>query len=185
MKSALLLTVDDWNLADGAPPWVCQSGKSDRRHRPGRRASMVARLLRYGSPVASRPWHCAPGIPDLDAQERRDNVPTGVYTKLAANGSLSLAQGLRVQPPSALWEAICEKWGVPVKIVCDRFRVNELRDSVANACTIEPRVTQWSSQAAPTLRGLRKICRDGPLSVDPGSRESASGVHERGSGRKR
>ena len=112
---------------------------------------------------------CAPGIPDLDAQERRDNVPSGVYTKLVANGSLSLAQGLRVQPPSVLWEAICDRWGVPARIVCDCFRLGELQDTVAHACKIEPRVTQWSSSSA-DIRALRKICRDGPLSVDPGSR---------------
>ena len=112
---------------------------------------------------------CAPGIPDLSAQERRDNVPAGVYVKLAASGSLTTAQGLRVQPPSALWEAICDKWGVPVKIVCDRFRLNELRDVVGSACAIEPRVTQWSSSSA-DIRALRKICRDGPLSVDKASR---------------
>ena len=112
---------------------------------------------------------CAPGIPDLGDQERRDNVPSGVYVKLMRSGALSLAHGLRVQPPSALWEAICERWGVPVKIVCDRFRLSELRDVVGSACAIEPRVTQWSSSSA-DIRALRKICRDGPLSVDPGSR---------------
>ncbi len=59
-----------------------------------------------------------------------------------------------------------DKWGAPVKIVCDRFRLSELRDVVGNACAIEPRVTQWSSSSA-DIRALRKICRDGPLSVDP------------------
>ena len=112
---------------------------------------------------------CAPGIPDLDAQEKRDNVPAGMYAKLMQNGSLSLAEGLRVQPPSALWEAICDRWGEPVKVVCDRFRLSELQDTVGTACKIEPRVTQWSSSSE-DIRALRKICRDGPLSVDPGSR---------------
>ena len=74
-----------------------------------------------------------------------------------------------MQPPSALWEAICDKWGAPVKIVCDRFRLNDLRDTMGNACKIEPRVTQWSSSSE-DIRVLRKICRDGPLSVDPASR---------------
>ena len=53
--------------------------------------------------------------------------------------------------------------------MCDRFRLSELRDVVGSACTIEPRITQWSSSSA-DIRALRKICRDGPLSVDPGSR---------------
>ena len=53
--------------------------------------------------------------------------------------------------------------------MCDRFRLAELRDVEGNACAIEPRVTQWSSSSA-DIRALRKICRDGPLSVDPQSR---------------
>ena len=40
---------------------------------------------------------------------------------------------------------------------------------MGNACPIEPRVTQWSSSSE-DIRALRKICRDGPLSVDPASR---------------
>ena len=167
-ESGILLTVDDWKLAEARPVGIPAGRPIVAIDLGGGRAwSAAVAIWESGRMEAIA---CAPGIPDLDAQERRDNVPTGVYTKLAANGSLSVAQGLRVQPPSALWEAICDKWGgPPVKIVCDRFRINELRDVVGNACAIEPRVTQWSSSSE-DIRALRKICRDGPLSIDPDSR---------------
>ena len=75
-----------------------------------------------------------------------------------------------MQSVSDVWTAICDRWGVPVKIVCDRFRLNDLRDTVGNACPIEPIVTQWSSSSA-DIRALRKITRDGPLSIEERSRD--------------
>ena len=166
-ENASLLTVDDWKLVEARPQGLPTGRPIVGVDLGGGRAwSAAVAVWESGRMEAIA---CAPGIPSIADQARRDNVPTGVYTKLAANGSLSLAQGLRVQPPSALWEAICDRWGVPVSIVCDRFRLSELQDAVGNACKIEPRVTQWSSSSA-DIRALRKICRDGPLSVDPGSR---------------
>ena len=96
-------------------------------------------------------------------------VPRGVYHKLVANGSLRLAEGLRVPSPTQLFEWICDRWGVPVKIVCDRFRLGELQDAVQGACPVEGRVTRWS-EAAADIRSLRKGVRDGPFSIDEGSR---------------
>ena len=166
-EAAILLTVDDWKLVEARPVGLPAGRPIVGVDLGGGRAwSAAVAVWQSGRMEAIA---CAPGIPDLGDQERRDNVPSGVYVKLMRSGALSLAHGLRVQPPSALWEAICERWGVPVKIVCDRFRLSDLRDAVGNACTIEPRVTQWSSSSA-DIRALRKICRDGPLSVDPGSR---------------
>ena len=60
----------------------------------------------------------APGIPDLSDQEKRDNVPADLYVDLHRRGLLAIAEGLRVQPPAQLWEAIRERWGVPVRVVC-------------------------------------------------------------------
>ena len=166
-ESVMLLTADEWKLMTARPLGI-PSGKPivGVDLGGGRAWSAAVAIWQSGRMEAIA---CAPGIPDLEAQERRDNVPQGIYTKLRSNGSLSVAQGLRVQPPSALWEAICEKWGVPIKIVCDRFRLSDLRDVIGNACPIEPRVTQWSSSSE-DIRAIRKICRDGPLSVDLGSR---------------
>ena len=111
----------------------------------------------------------APGIPDLDAQEKRDTAPSGAYQRLYEDGTLRTAGGLQVQPPAMLWEFITERWGIPASIVCDRFRLGELMDAVRGACPVEGRVTRWS-EAAADIRALRKIVRDGPLNVNPISR---------------
>ena len=166
-ENAVLMTVDDWTLATARPQGLPAGKPIVGVDLGGGRAwSAAVAVWESGRMEAIA---CAPGIPSIEDQERRDNVPSGVYAKLVDTGALTLAHGLRVQPPSALWEAICDRWGVPVTIVCDRFRLSDLRDVVGNACKIEPRVTQWSSSSA-DIRALRKICRDGPLSVDSGSR---------------
>ena len=166
-ESTQLLTVDDWKLVESRPQGIPSGRPIVGIDLGGGRAwSAAVAVWQSGRMEAIA---CAPGIPSIEDQERRDNVPSGVYGKLMRSGALTLAEGMRVQPPSALWEAICDRWGKPARIVCDRFRLPELRDVVGNACKIEPRVTQWSSSSA-DIRALRKICRDGPLSVDPVSR---------------
>ena len=98
---------------------------------------------------------CAPGIPSLDEQEKRDRVPKGTYRALAAKGGLRVAEGLRVQPPSELWRAIKESWATPETVICDRFRLGELQDCV-NGTPVSPRVSRWS-EAAFDIRSLRKL----------------------------
>ena len=110
----------------------------------------------------------APGIPSIEEQEKRDRVPSGQYQTLVDCGALRIADGLRVQPPSMLVAAIRSEWGAPAKIICDRFRLPELRDC-AGDLPVEPRVTRWSA-AAEDVRALRKLALDGPLSVSPTSR---------------
>ena len=70
----------------------------------------------------------------LEEQEKRDRVPNGQYQSLIDNGQLTLADGLRVQPPKMLWDAIRTTWGKPRVIVCDRFRLAELQDAVGPWC---------------------------------------------------
>ena len=137
-EAAILLTVDDWKLVTARPVGL-PAGRPVVGVDLGGGRGMERRRCGLAKSGRMEAIACAPGIPDLGDQERRDNVPSGVYIKLMRSGALSLAHGLRVQPPSALWEAICERWGVPVKIVCDRFRLSELRDVVGSACAVEPR----------------------------------------------
>ena len=110
----------------------------------------------------------APGIPDIAAQERRDQVAAGTYAALVASGKLRLADGLRVQPPSALYRAVVEEWGQPELVICDRFRINELSDVVSGTQVI-PRVSRWS-ESGDDIRALRRLVKDGPLSLEPESR---------------
>ena len=111
----------------------------------------------------------APGIPGIEGQEKRDRVPAGLYQRLVDDGLLTVADGLRVQPPSMLWELVLGRWGLPVLTILDRFRLADLQDAVGPGVAIEPRVTRWSD-AASDIRALRKGAKDGPLSVEAASR---------------
>ena len=92
----------------------------------------------------------APGVPDLAAQEKRDRVPANTYGRLYDLGQLDVAEGLQVQPPSQLWDLIRDTWGRPKVLICDRFRLKELEDSVKNV-RLEARVTQWSEASVLTF----------------------------------
>ena len=171
-EASVLLTVDDWEgqlkrpvpPADGQPIVGVDLGA-------GRAWSAAVAIWQSGRVEALA---VAPGIPDLAAQERRDKVPGGSYTELAAEGRLVVAEGLHAQPPSVLFDLMRETWGVPVKITCDRFRLKELVDAVRGSCPLEPRVPMWAQQSE-DIRALRKLVRDGPLVVSEESREIVSG----------
>ena len=162
----MLLSTDDWDR-------LVERDVAERGGRPivavdlggGRAWSAATAIWQSGRIEAIA---VAPGIPDIETQERRDQVARGVYGALLATGRLRLAHGLRVQPPGALFEAITEEWGAPELIVCDRFRLNELRD-VVNGTPIVPRVSRWS-EAAFDIRALRQLAVDGPLSAEVESR---------------
>ena len=70
--------------------------------------------------------------------------------------------------PATLVEWICDRWGIPARITCDRHRLGELQDAVGRTCPVEGRVTRWF-EAATDIRSLRKGVRDGPFSIDKGS----------------
>ena len=110
----------------------------------------------------------APGIPSISEQEKRDLVPRGAYASLVDAGLLRQSEGLRVPPPSLLVGYIQEHWGTPHRVICDRFRLNDLKDC-SMACPLETRIGRWS-EAAFDIRALRKAAKDGPLSCDLASR---------------
>ena len=165
-ESEVLLTVSDWER-------VTAREVPEREGRPfvgvdlgGGRAWSAAVALYPNGRVEARA--VAPGIPDLAEQERRDRQPAGTYQKLFDVGQLEIAEGLRVQPPAALWEMIRTAWGKPQLVVLDRFRLAEFEDAVKHGARLEPRVSRWS-EAAFDIRSLRQMALDGPLAVDAGS----------------
>ena len=166
-ETDILLTVEDWQA-------VCARAVPPGEGRPlvaidlagGRAWAAAVAIWRSGRIEALA---VAPGIPSLREQERRDKVDAGTYQALADAGLLRVADGLRVQPPAELWQAILAAWGRPARIICDRFRAAELADAVSGACPIEPRKSRWS-EAAADVRALRKMAKDGPLSCEAGSR---------------
>lgn len=167
-ESRSVLSVDDWKR-------TCVREVPERAGRPivgvdlggGRSWSAAVALWRSGRCEALA---VAPGLPGLEAQEKRDRVPSGTYRALAEGGALRVAEGLRVQPPAELVRAVWSAWGRPDVLVCDRYRLGELQDAVQGRCPIVARVPGWKT-GAEDVRALRSIAADGPLSVAPGSRD--------------
>ena len=165
--STMMLAVSDWErvlqrpvaLPAGAPIVGIDLGA-------GRSWSAATAVWQSGRMEAIA---IAPGIPDIRAQEKRDKVPAGVYQALADSGRLRIAEGLRVPSPSMLIDAVRDTWGTPASIICDRFRLGELRDAQPN-CQIIPRVSRWS-ESSEDIRAIRKMAADGPLSVCGPSRD--------------
>ena len=165
-ESTMLLTVSDYEAMakrpvpprEGLPLVSLDLGS-------GRAWSAAVALYRNGR-VECRAL--APGVPSLGAQEDRDNVPRGAYSRLADQGVLIQADGLRVPPTRLLMKLVKETWGRPAGLICDRFRLDELRDAGV-PCQITPRVTRWS-EASYDIRALRSNTVDGPFSVAECSR---------------
>ena len=165
-ENTVLLTVDDWER-------VCKRPDALPAGKPivgidlggGRAWSAAVALWKSGRIEAIA---ITPGIPSIVEQERRDNVPSGTYARLADAGALRVSTGRRVPPPGDLINAILEEWGRPEIIVCDRFRINELRDC-AGRLPVSPRQCRWS-EASADIRDLRRLAKDGPLSCSGASR---------------
>ena len=165
-ESEMLLTVDDWERmaqrpvtdAEGLPIVGIDLGG-------GRAWSSAVAIWQTGRIEALA---VAPGIPDLETQERRDRVGVGTYQRLAESGRLEVAEGLRVQPPSALWDLICRRWGQPQHVILDRFKLSELQDAVSPGVSFEARITRWSDSTF-DIRALRRLVKDGPFNVSPES----------------
>ena len=166
-EGTTLLTVDDWQRVTARPV-------SERDGRPivgidlghSRAWSAAVALWRSGRIEAIA---IAPGIPDLAAQEKRDRVPRNTYTKLVESGALTVAEGLRVPGPARLYAALTATWGRPERVICDYFKLAELRDVIKGAVPIIDRRSRWSDSTA-DIGALRKLAADGPLSCVPGSR---------------
>ena len=166
-ESTMLLNVDDWQRVvdrpvaprDGQPVVAYDLGQN-------RAWSAAVAIWSTGRIEALA---VAPGIPDLQAQEKRDRVPAGVYRALHHFGALRVADGLRVPPVKMVTDAVTERWGQPLFMVGDRFREGELRDAVPDT-QLDARVTRWS-EAAYDIRALRRMALDGPLSCEVESQQ--------------
>lgn len=159
-EAKVLLTVDDWRRA-------CARKVPDRDGRPlvgvdlgqGRAWSAAVALWRSGRMEAVA---FAPGLPDIERQERRDRVPRNTYRRLVDIGVLRIDEGRRV-PRAELVATAAKSWQAEA-IVCDRFRLGELADEVGGRVPLLPRVSRWS-EAAFDIRALRRMAKDGPLAV--------------------
>ena len=110
----------------------------------------------------------APGVPDLEEQERRDRVPTGTYQRLVDDGVLTVAAGRRI-PPAGLVADLLAEWGAS-GCICDRARVQELLDAGVDA---EGRAARGKFEPSADIRAMRRMALDGDpcaLAIEPESR---------------
>ena len=161
-EATMLLTVDDWELVTAREVPAREGQPVVAVDLAGGRAWSAAVAIWKSGRVEA--LAVAPGIPDLAAQEARDRVPKGTYQRLHQQGSLTVADGLRVQPASMLVNRVMHEWGRPLVVMCDRFRLDELKDAAPSGLRIEDRVTRYS-EAADDIRAVRKIAKDGPMAV--------------------
>ena len=112
-----------------------------------------------------------PGIPSVEEFEEIDHAP-GIYTKLLATGRLSIAEGRRMPLVKDVIKAALERFGEPYQIVCDRFRVGEIRDACdevfGGGVELIARAEMWS-EGADDMRRTRKHLLDGNLVIEPTS----------------
>ena len=163
-ESTALLTVGDWELVAARPVPPREGKPVVALDLGGGRAWSAA--LAWWPNGRVEALALAPGIPGIEAQERRDRVPRGTYGRLVDLGVLRLADGLRVPSVTALVDMV-RPWN-PRFIVCDRFQLDRLRDA-SRGIRLEPRITRWSESTA-DIMALRKMAGDGPLAVEEDSR---------------
>ena len=148
---------------------------------------------RHGRPIvgydvgASRAWTAAwclwlngrtecyalaPGIPDLKQREKQDAMPSGLYQKLQANGSLIVDDGLHMARAGTLTDYLLNLGIVPQAMYADRFLFEALKDVVAGRWPLILRPTRWSASTE-DITSFRRLVLDGPLSIAPESRDLA------------
>ena len=113
-----------------------------------------------------------PGVPDLEARERQDAMPAGLYRRLEGDGVLIVEEDRRTADPETLINHLVGVGIRPETVYCDRFLIGRLRDAVAGRWPIVERVTRWS-EATEDIAALRRLVLDGPLSIAPECRALA------------
>ena len=111
----------------------------------------------------------APGVPDLEAQERRDGMPTGAYRRLADDGALHVDEGRAVVRPERLIDRLLD-FG-PSLFIGDEFRRPAVSDAIGRRGQWITRRTRWS-EVTEDIGHCRKLGLDGGLSVTPSSRRA-------------
>ena len=122
--TSVLLDVDTWRGAEALPDPGTRGNEYVLGLNLGQNAAMsaAAAYFRDGRLEAVA---CFPELPGLAERGLADGVG-GLYQQMADRGELFRA-GRRVSHiPELLREVVLERWGRPVAITCDRWRLEEL-----------------------------------------------------------
>ena len=102
-------------------------------------------------------------IPDLGSRGLQDGVG-GLYREMARRGELGTVPG-RVVPPAALVAAAVDRWGVPARVVADRFKQGEMEDAYDKARLPRSAGVEWRGQGyrdgAEDVRRFRQAALSG------------------------
>ena len=109
-------------------------------------------------------WAAFPSNPDLAARGNKDGVG-GLYERMYGRGELTLTGGRTVDVGELIGEAV-NRWGVPSTVVADRWRQQELMDSLelagVRAGTYMPRGMGFKD-GADDVRRFRRAALEGKI----------------------
>ena len=164
--SEMLLSVEDWE-AIRARPIGAKQGPPILGIDLGQNLSWSAAAALWPSGRVAA-LAVTGGATPIDAQEKRDRVPPGLYQRLVDEGSLIIIPDIHAPTAAAVMEIALRRWGQPMVMVADRFREAELRDA-APGVPLETRMTRWS-QPNEDIEATRRLARDlKNLNVEEGS----------------
>ena len=138
---------------DGDPIWAADLGHSKSA------SSIIALWPRSGR---AEGLEMLPTVPSLDERERWDRTPPSLYRNAETDGSLILG-GRRSPDLRALVATARERFGEPVAVVADRWRMDLLQDALEDAgITAEPilRGVGWY-HSGPDCDALRYLIGEG------------------------
>ena len=164
-ERAVLLHAESWLRAEGDVP---REGQLVFGVDLGGTAAMSAIAACWADSGRLECLAALPSIPTLAERERRDGVPEGLYTRCASEGTLCTLGG-RTVPVEALLEIAVERFGRPAAIVCDRWRIGELVDSISALGLDVPLVSrgQGFKDGAEDVRRFRTAILDGMVRPTP------------------
>ena len=105
--------------------------------------------------------------PSIEARETRDRVPKGTYTRLVESGSLILEPERTAPTVRFFLSLVKERWPTTRELVCDFFKLQELRDiadQVWPSLSIVTRRARWSDSSY-DISAARELALDGNLSI--------------------
>ena len=160
-QQEMLLAVPDWKRVV-ARPCPAREGKPIIGFDLGASRSWTGVVAMWESGRVEA-FGCVAGVPSLADREKQDGVPRGSYEALRDAGALIVDEGKRVTTPATAVEEVGRRGWEPSIIVCDFFKLPDLRD--ATKLRISPRRQRWS-EASEDIGALRRLALDGDLAVD-------------------